>query len=492
MGTHPTVKSLYQIEDSACMTKQKVPNTRIGGIVQSHKSSFSTLYRLVDLMCITFIYFALLLARNIPIQANTLILLFVSFVSFLLIAEALDLYRSWRMESTTLLIRHAIIAWIISSFIVVTFAFFFPSLIPYDELTILLWLVACGPALTAWRIVFRELLFWQRQKGHNSRSAIVIGATSSGYNLAMQILQNEHLGIQFKGVYDDREPERLPHEYSEQLRGNVGDAIALAKESEIDFIYIALPMSAEERIMHILNFCSDTTCTVSIIPNVFIYNLLNARWQTIGPIHTLSIFDTPFQGASNVLKRLEDMVLAILILAFIAVPMLLIAALVKITSPGPAVFKQKRYGLDGKDITVYKFRSMTTQDNGPEVKQATKFDARITPLGAFLRKTSLDELPQFINVLQGRMSIVGPRPHAIAHNEEYRKLIEGYMLRHKVRPGITGWAQINGFRGETETVDKMTKRVEFDLDYIHRWSVWLDIKIILATVFKGFINRNAY
>jgi putative colanic acid biosynthesis UDP-glucose lipid carrier transferase len=308
----------------------------------------------------------------------------------------------------------------------------------------------------------------------------------------MQIQQNEQLGIQFKGFFDDRDLNRLSHEFSEQIVGNVEQAIALAKSGEIDFIYIALPMSAEKRIMEVLNLCSDTTCTVSIIPNFFIYNLLNARWQKIGPIQTLSIYDTPFQGASNILKRTEALVFSLFILCLIAIPMLCIAAAVKFTSPGPIIFKQKRYGLDGKDIKIYKFRSMSTQDNGSEIKQAIKNDLRITPLGAFLRKTSLDELPQFINVLQGRMSIVGPRPHAVAHNEEYRKLIEGYMLRHKVRPGITGWAQINGFRGETETVNKMVKRVEFDLEYIHRWSVWLDVKIILATVFKGFINKNAY
>jgi putative colanic acid biosynthesis UDP-glucose lipid carrier transferase len=179
-------------------------------------------------------------------------------------------------------------------------------------------------------------------------------------------------------------------------------------------------------------------------------------------------------------------------MTFIAIPMLVIAAAVKITSPGPVIFKQIRYGLDGKAIKVWKFRSMSTMDNGSSVKQATKNDARITPLGAFLRRTSLDELPQFINVLQGQMSIVGPRPHAVAHNEEYRKLIKGYMLRHKVKPGITGWAQINGWRGETDTLDKMEKRVEYDLAYIRNWTVWLDVKIVFLTVFKGFINKNAY
>ena len=209
-------------------------------------------------------------------------------------------------------------------------------------------------------------------------------------------------------------------------------------------------------------------------------------------MQALSVYDTPFQGASDLLKRAEDIVLSSIILLMLTLPMLCIAAAVKLTSPGPVIFKQKRYGLDGKQILVYKFRSMKVQDNGPTVKQATKNDPRITKLGAFLRRTSLDELPQFINVLQGRMSIVGPRPHAVAHNEEYRKLIKGYMLRHKVRPGITGWAQVNGLRGETETINKMVKRVEYDLDYIHRWSVWLDLKIIFMTVFNGFINKNAY
>ncbi|GAB5379922.1 MAG: undecaprenyl-phosphate glucose phosphotransferase [Aliiglaciecola sp.] len=474
------------------MAKFRINNNRKGGIVQSNTSSFSTLYRLVDLTCITVIYFALMYVQSIQIGPDAIAMLFLAITSFLLLAEAADLYRSWRLESTTLLIRHALICWVITSFIVGTFAYFAPSFVLHNETNFFIWLFSTGPALAIWRVAFRELLFWQRKKGFNTRSAIVIGATQSGYNLAHQILNNEQLGIRFKGIYDDRTEDRLPFEFTNQIAGKINDAIELAKRNEVDFIYIALPMSAEKRIMQILNMCSDTTCTVSIIPNFFIYNLLNARWQTLGSIQTLSVFDTPFQGANNVLKRLEDIVFSMGILSLIAIPMLFIALAVKLTSKGPAIFKQKRYGLDGKQIMVYKFRSMKTMDNGPDVKQATKDDDRFTPIGSFLRRTSLDELPQFINVLQGRMSIVGPRPHAIAHNEQYRQLIEGYMLRHKVRPGITGWAQVNGFRGETETVNKMVKRVEYDLDYIHRWSVWLDVKIILATVFKGFINKNAY
>jgi len=462
------------------------------GIIQTSQSSFSTLYRLTDLILITVIFLSTLLMLDENINVENMLLLFVNIITFNLCAESLDLYRSWRTASTTLMLRSVTIGWLISGFVTATFAYLYPTFVTLDNFVVISWLSVALVGLTSWRVVFRQVLFHHRRKGNNTRRAIIIGATDSGYSLAHQIIKNEQLGIIFSGLYDDREPQRLPHEFTSQIAGNVDDAIEKAKRGEVDYVYISLPMIAEKRIMQILNLCSDTTATVYIIPNFFMYNLLNARWQSIGSIQTLSVFDTPFQGGSEVLKRIEDIVFSMMILILIAIPMLFISIAVKWTSPGPVIFKQNRYGLDGKKIVVYKFRSMSSQDNGDVVKQATKNDARITPLGAFLRKTSLDELPQFINVLQGRMSIVGPRPHAIAHNEQYRKLIEGYMLRHKVRPGITGLAQVNGLRGETETVNKMVRRVEYDLDYIHRWSVWLDIKIILKTVTNGFFNKNAY
>jgi putative colanic acid biosynthesis UDP-glucose lipid carrier transferase len=474
------------------MKKTKTRRDRSTGIIQSNKSSFSTLYRLVDLVTITLLYFLILYSRHVDIGPSSVTLLFVGIISFNLIAEGLDLYRSWRTQSTTILIKYTTLAWTLTGIIIIAFAYFFPSLAAYDEVTILMWLLATYPALSAWRIVFREFLFVLRKQGRNSRYAAIIGATPSGYNLSQQLIDNEHLGIRLKGIFDDRDASRLPQEFQGQVVGNIKDALAAANKGEIDFIYIAMPMSAESRIMDILNSCSDTTCNVYIIPNFFIYNLLNARWQTVGSVQTLSVFDTPFQGANNVLKRAEDIILGSCILVLIALPMLFIAIGIKATSKGPVIFKQNRYGLDGRQIKVYKFRSMFTQDNSENIKQVTIDDKRVTRFGAFLRRRSLDELPQFFNVLQGRMSIVGPRPHAIAHNEEYRKLIEGYMLRHKVKPGITGWAQVNGFRGETETIDKMAKRVEYDLEYIHRWSVWLDTKIIIATIFKGFVDKNAY
>jgi putative colanic acid biosynthesis UDP-glucose lipid carrier transferase len=206
----------------------------------------------------------------------------------------------------------------------------------------------------------------------------------------------------------------------------------------------------------------------------------------------VAVCETPFYGINGVLKRASDIILASAILILITPLMLAIAIAIKHQSPGPVLFKQRRYGLDGREIMVYKFRSMSVAEDGDQIRQATRNDSRVTPFGAFLRRTSLDELPQFINVLEGKMSIVGPRPHAVAHNEQYRKLINGYMIRHKVRPGITGWAQVNGLRGETDTLEKMEKRVEYDLAYLRNWSLLWDFEIILKTLLVVCKKQNAY
>lgn len=197
-------------------------------------------------------------------------------------------------------------------------------------------------------------------------------------------------------------------------------------------------------------------------------------------------------GGWTAVKRAEDLVLGTIALAFLALPMLAIAAAVKATSPGPALFRQRRYGKGGREFRITKFRTMTVSEDGERVAQAQRGDARVTRLGAFLRRSSLDELPQIFDVLRGDMSLAGPRPHAVAHNEAYRKLIVRYMLRHQVKPGITGWAQVNGFRGETDTLEKMVKRVEHDLEYVERWSPWLDVKIMFLTVFGRKVRMNAY
>ena len=228
------------------------------------------------------------------------------------------------------------------------------------------------------------------------------------------------------------------------------------------------------------------------VPDVFGITIIQGRIQDMNGLPVVGLCETPFTGTNQLVKRVSDVALSAVILVLTAPFLLAIALAVKLSSPGPAIFKQRRNGLGGEEIVVYKFRSMTTGDDGGTVRQAQRQDPRVTRLGAFLRKTSLDELPQFVNVLQGRMSIVGPRPHAVAHNEQYRQLIRAYMVRHKVKPGITGWAQIHGHRGETDTVEKMQARVEYDLEYLRNWSLALDFQIVARTIKLVFFDRNAY
>ncbi|HFZ1077445.1 TPA: undecaprenyl-phosphate glucose phosphotransferase, partial [Klebsiella pneumoniae] len=274
--------------------------------------------------------------------------------------------------------------------------------------------------------------------------------------------------------------------------GTLSELVEDARSGKIDRIYIAMSMKDETRLRDIISQLTDTTCSVLLIPDVFTFNILQSRTEEINGVPVVPLFDTPLNGINMVFKRIEDVVVSSIILLLISPVLCIIAVIVKVTSPGPVIFRQIRYGMDGKPIRVWKFRSMTVMENDTKVIQATKNDVRVTKVGKFLRRTSLDELPQFFNVLFGQMSVVGPRPHAVSHNEQYRSLIQGYMLRHKVKPGITGLAQINGWRGETDTLEKMEKRIEYDLMYIRSWSVWLDLKIIFLTVFKGFVNKSAY
>ncbi|MCP5676408.1 undecaprenyl-phosphate glucose phosphotransferase [Klebsiella pneumoniae] len=326
----------------------------------------------------------------------------------------------------------------------------------------------------------------------SKRRVAILGITPAG----LAILQELHKEFSAEGIdirfFEDRTVQRDSRLINIEKSGNSRDLLALAKKGEVDEVYIALPMVAQQRIRQFLNEFSDTTVDVFLVPDLFSYSAHISQLRMFGNIQTISIFTSPFDGEGAVLKRIEDIILG-LFFTLLSLPAMLIVAIgIKLTSPGPVLFKQNRYGLNGKQIQVWKFRTMRVMENSAVVTQATRNDPRITKFGAFLRKTSLDELPQFINVLQGRMSIVGPRPHAVAHNEQYRVLVENYMIRHKVKPGITGLAQINGFRGETDTLDKMEKRIQFDLQYIQSWSLLLDLKIIFLTFFRGFVGKNAF
>jgi len=324
------------------------------------------------------------------------------------------------------------------------------------------------------------------------KTAVIAGANDLGRRLAERLREDPLLGVRVAGYFDDRAAGRLQGLAAEENLGSLEQLADYARANRVDVIYIALPMASQPRILRLLEDLRDTTMSIYFVPDIFVSDLIQARVDSVGGLPVVAVCETPFNGFNGLIKRISDFVLAGTILIGISPLMAAIAIGVKLSSPGPVLFKQRRYGVDGRKIVVYKFRSMTVAEDGDVVKQATRNDSRVTKFGAFLRKSSLDELPQFINVLQGRMSVVGPRPHAIAHNELYRKLIRGYMIRHKVKPGITGLAQVNGFRGETDTVEKMKARVDYDLEYLRNWSPLLDLQIVLKTAVVVLRRSNAY
>lgn len=344
--------------------------------------------------------------------------------------------------------------------------------------------------VSRWLVIF--LFSFVRRSVQPQRAALA-GYSENAKRFMDSLSASAEPGIRLAGLYFSSAAESGLRESDKTLvRGNLDRLIVDAREGLYDEVYIAMEMSEEDSIAQLISELSDCSIPVFFIPDIFTMNLLASQLYHLEGMPIISIYDSPMDARDIAIKRMEDVILSLLILLVAILPMLVIAMAIKLTSRGPAIFKQRRYGMSGEAIEIWKFRSMSVCDDGKLIVQAKKNDERLTALGAFLRRTSLDELPQFFNVLKGDMSIVGPRPHAVAHNEIYRKEIRGYMLRHLVKPGITGWAQVNGWRGETDTLDKMEMRVKYDLEYIKYWSMWFDLKIIAMTIFKGFFHKNAY
>ena len=419
-----------------------------------------------------------------------MVLMIITFFISSYIYEQTHIYRTWRNGKLLAYIRDTLVGWGIIITILIFIGYATKLSYRYSEQVMLTWFIVTPFALIASHIAVRTIANSLR-KGGEARSVVIVGANETGLKLAERILEYPYLLMEVRGYFDDRDESRSPTG-SMPLLGRVSEVATYVREHGVQMIFISLPMSAQPRIRELLDNLNDTTASIYFLPDVYIFDLMQARFDNVGGVPVVAICETPFYGVDSVVKNVSDAVLAFLILVLLSPLMLCIALAIKLTSPGPAVFKQRRYGLNGEEITVYKFRSMTVSEDGARIEQAQKDDPRITRIGAFLRRTSLDELPQFINVLQGRMSIVGPRPHAVAHNELYRKIIRGYMLRHKVKPGITGWAQVNGFRGETKELEKMQARIEHDLHYLQNWSIWLDLWIIMRTVWVVLRRDNAY
>jgi putative colanic acid biosynthesis UDP-glucose lipid carrier transferase len=362
----------------------------------------------------------------------------------------------------------------------------------FEESVLLAWALIT-PVLQWFAVWIGKLVIrWNGSQAHARRPAIVVGAGALGVKVAKALIDSEDLGVDFLGYFDDRADERVHGDATPKRLGGLRDVAPFIWSHGIRDVYITLPLGSQPRIVELLEQLQGTTASIFFVPDVFGISIIQGRLQDMNGVPVVGICETPFTGTNELVKRVSDIVLATIILILISPVLLAIAIGVKLSSPGPVIFKQRRNGLQGEEIIVYKFRTMRTLDDGAVVRQATKGDPRITKYGAFLRRTSLDELPQFVNVLQGRMSIVGPRPHAVAHNEQYREMIKAYMVRHKVKPGITGWAQVNGHRGETDTIEKMRARVEYDLEYLRNWSLGLDLQIIVRTIRLVFFDRNAY
>jgi putative colanic acid biosynthesis UDP-glucose lipid carrier transferase len=365
----------------------------------------------------------------------------------------------------------------------------------YSRRVVLSWALLTPAVVIPVTLLLNE---WMRRlvcDPSNARRVVFAGCNEASIALARQLRTNSKVGMSVLGFFDDRSRDRLNDDGvtgEAQLLGRLKDLPAFADAHGVNVIFLALPIRKVARVMELLDQLRDSTVSIYYVPDIAVFDLIQTRSATMEGVPVIAMCETPFHGYNGIAKRATDIILTSLIVLMVAPLMALVALLVRMSSPGPVIFKQQRYGLNGERFTVYKFRTMFVMEDGAEIRQASRNDPRTTPIGRFLRSYSLDELPQLINVLQGRMSLVGPRPHAVAHNEMYRKLIKGYMARHKVLPGITGLAQVSGFRGETADVAQMEARVRYDLEYLRNWSIGLDLRILAKTALRVMKDSRAF
>jgi len=401
------------------------------------------------------------------------------------------IYRSWRGENFQREIGRMWMAWSGVMILLLTMAWAMKTTDAYSRVAAVAWFAATGVLLTIERVALRWTLGRIRARGVDSRRVLLVGGTQAGQRVVTASRRGAWLGLDVVG-YIATPYDQIDMAGIEPL-GELADLALVIEEYAPDQIWIALPMRAEETIKEVLQATLDSPITIRLVPDFFGYELINHHAVAMAGVPIITLRSSRVEGHAGIAKAIEDRLIALLLLVMLAPFMCLIALGVKLSSAGPVFFKQKRHGLGGKEFDVLKFRSMIAHaEASGEVTQARRNDSRITRFGKFLRSSSLDELPQLINVLRGDMSIVGPRPHAVEHNHHFSEKLRGYMQRHGMKPGMTGLAQIRGFRGETDTLEKMAGRVECDISYIKQWSLWLDLKIILCTPYVLLRRSNAY
>jgi putative colanic acid biosynthesis UDP-glucose lipid carrier transferase len=443
--------------------------------MRPYGSGLSLLARLSDAVIIWFSLYGLMRVFHVSESTLYQYAALLTIIFYFLTAELNSNFRSSRLENYGDIAGKVIFAWALTCIALFFTVFITKTSGEFSRLVISSWLITTPVLLTIERILIFVVLRHLRKYIINTRTYAILGSAIPTLSLPKQIEELSWTGLQLVGKFNDLEVLLIELE-----------------RNPIDYIFLSYSANEQEKIIAAIQALSGSTASTYLVPDLLLSDLLGSRWIMLGNTPLVVINDHPFYGGWWVLKKIEDIVLASLILILILPLMILIALAIKLSSTGPVLFKQRRHGLNGEVIKVFKFRTMSVLDDGDVVLQATINDSRFTPIGKFLRRYSLDELPQFINVLQGTMSIVGPRPHALAHNEYYRQLINGYMQRHKVKPGITGWAQVNGLRGETDTLDKMQSRVEFDIYYINHWTIGLDFKIILLTILSVLSGKIAH
>lgn len=465
------------------------------GLLKEYSSVISMATRLMDMTTVLMAGWLAFVARfhEFIFPSSYWAALFLAMSMTPVVFSFFTIYSSVRGEGFLKHIMNLLQAVCVLGLILAGLAFFTKSGDAFSRTWFIIWMGFTFLLLIFFRCTLFLFLRFMRSHGLNERRVVILGAGELGIKLAETVQQALWTGFRITTFMDDCTQNKPAIIHGIPIISTPQPLSEYLTKEGVDEIWLALPLRDEARVKSILYELRHHTITTRFVLDIFGLDLLNHSITDVAGFPVLNIRSSPMMGVNRLVKAIEDRILAAFILVMISPLLLLIAAAVKLSSKGPVFFKQQRLGWDGRIIKVYKFRTMVEHhEEDGKVTQATLDDKRITLLGRFLRRSSLDELPQFINVLQGRMSIVGPRPHALAHNELYKDSVHTYMQRHHVKPGITGWAQVNGWRGETDTLAKMQKRVEYDLYYINNWSLRFDLKIILLTFFKGFTSRNAY
>ena len=413
---------------------------------------------------------------------------------------ALGIYQSWRGKPLMDLLFRVCGGWVMveTTGVLISFSLHRSDLL--SRLWLAYWAVATIVLLIVTKTLVYTILKGLRREGFNHKAVAIVGGAPYGKFLIEQMRIRPDAGFSPVVVYDEdaaidpyQDPDAVEAIEGVPVEREFATMIQLVRGRAIKELWLALPISKEKTIHRFVMELRNDFVNIRFIPDVRSLTLFSQPMVDLLGVPAINLAASPITDLRVLPKRVFDRLFAFGALTALAPLMLVIAVMVKLSSPGPVFFRQKRKGIDGNQFEIYKFRSMKLHaETAGKITQATRRDPRITAVGAFLRRTSLDELPQFINVLRGEMSVVGPRPHALEHDDIYKDLVKGYMHRYRIKPGITGWAQINGYRGETDRIEKMMGRVKLDLYYMQNWTFWLDIKIVVLTLWKGFVGSNAY